>query len=239
MIAFLTSSPFTPGACAFNPANGFVEELRGCLPNPARVLFVASYPEDAAHMDQFAGDVRVAMEGCGIQVASLSVLDDRTRGAAESLVHEADCIVLAGGHVPTQNRFFTEINLREKLHGYGGVVIGISAGSMNSAEIVYVQPEEAGEALDPGFVRFTPGLGLTRTQLLPHYQMVKDNILDGMRLFEDITFGDSMGHCFTVLVDGSYLLLREGREELRGEAYQIRDGVMEKICGEGESVEIP
>ena len=72
--------------------------------------------------------------------------------------------------------------------------------------------------------------------LLPHYQDVKDHILDGMRLFEDITFPDSQGRTFYAIPDGSYLFIDGGREELRGEAYRIRDGIMTKIASEGETV---
>ena len=68
--------------------------------------------------------------------------------------------------------------------------MGISAGHMNCAEIVYAQPEMPGEAVDPDYRRFIPGLGLTKYNILPHYQAVKDDYVDGMRLFEDITFRD-------------------------------------------------
>ena len=36
--------------------------------------------------------------------------------------------------------------------------------------------------------------------------------------------------------DGSWLLVRDGREELRGEASRIRNGVMTRISAEGGSV---
>ena len=38
--------------------------------------------------------------------------------------------------VPTQNAFFHKIRLPELLRDYGGVVLGISAGSMNMAATV-------------------------------------------------------------------------------------------------------
>ena len=78
---------------------------------------------------------------------------------------------------------------------------------MNSADIVYCQPEEDGEAINPEFQRWISGLNLTKINIIPHYQMVKDKYLDGMRLYEDITYKDSIGHPFIVLVDGSYLLI--------------------------------
>ena len=152
------------------------------------------------------------------------ILDRRTQHKAAELTANSDLILLAGGNVPTQNRFFGEIGLKALLSGFEGVIMGISAGSMNSASTVYAQPEFEGEAADPLYERFLPGLGLTETMLLPHYQDCKDDVLDGKRVFEDIAYPDSMGRQFIAAPDGSYLLIKDGREELRGEYYMIKDG---------------
>ena len=53
---------------------------------------------------------------------------------------------------------------------------------------------------------------------------------------EEITFEDSFGKKFLVLVDGSYLMIENGSEIVYGEAYAIADGHMWKLCNEGESV---
>ena len=140
--------------------------------------------------------------------------------------------------MPTENAFFQRIGLRALLEGYDGIVMGISAGSMNAADVVYAQPEEAGESVDPDYERFIPGLGLTNLNILPHYQMVGDRLLDGRRLYEDITFEDSVGHAFLVLVDGSYVLEEGERCDVCGEAYLIFSGKMMKICEEGETLSL-
>lgn len=88
--------------------------------------------------------------------------------------------------------------------------MGISAGSMNCADMVYAQPELEGEAADPSYERFIVGLGLTERNILPHYQMVKDYTLDGLRLMEEITYPDSAGREFYALEDGSYILCADG-----------------------------
>ena len=71
---------------------------------------------------------------------------------------------------------------------------------------------------------------------VPHYNQDRDWLLDGMRLYEDITYTDSMGHQFYVLVDGSYILGRDGREELRGEAYLIENGSIRQVGWEGDII---
>lgn len=235
MIAFLTSSPCLESG-ALNPANGLVEELRAALPNPCAGLFACSSPDDPAATDRFAAAMRESFEAAGFRFSRWDILDRRTQDAAAGLIRGAELVVLAGGHVPTQNRFFAEIGLRALLEGYPGAILGISAGSMNSAERVYAHPELPGEAVDPAYRRFLPGLGLTEVMLLPHVQSWRYDSLDGLRLIEDIAVPDSVGRCFYAVPDGSWLYLREGRQELRGEAWRIADGRMEQVCREGGSL---
>ena len=118
-----------------------------------------------------------------------------------------------------------------------GVVLGISAGSMNMAEVVYAQPEEPGES-GPDYQRFLPGLGLTDIQICPHYQKVRDYRVDGLRLFEDITYPDSMGNCFYALPDGSYVYQDENQCLLCGEGYRICDGVMYRLTNKEETIRL-
>jgi len=235
MVCFLTSRPDDPDTGGLNPANRFPDELRRHFPEHCRALYVCSDPETWEGTDHYAAAIRTCFEKAGFPFERFDTLDGRNEDRAAELVSSSDLIVLAGGHVPTQNRFFRKIGLRETLRAFPGVIIGISAGSMNCAETVYAQPEEAGEAIDPAYERFLPGLGLTETTLLPHYQMVKGDILDGLRVFEDIAYPDSMGRTFYAIPDGSYLLIGPGGEELRGEAYELRDGRIRRITGEGEA----
>ena len=236
MTYFLTSNPCLPDFPALNPANGFVDELKKALPETCRALFISSDPDDDANLRRFAEGMERGFAEIGIRFAELSLLFRETQDECGYLLTHSDVVFLCGGHVPTQNAFFLEIALRERLAGWDGVVVGVSAGSMNAADLVYAQPEEPGEAVDPGYQRFLTGLGLTGRNIIPHYNQEKDLTLDGMRLYEDITYADSMGHRFYVLVDGSFILGRDGAEELRGEAYLIENGVLTRISGEGDVI---
>lgn len=236
MIYFLTSSSCVVGSPALNPANGFVEELQKVLPSPCRALFIASDPDNPEHTYRFYNDMPGSFAEIGIPFAQADILIRENQDQCGELIANAQLIILCGGHVPTQNKFFQEIGLRERLQGWDGVLMGVSAGSMNAADVVYAQPEEPGEAVDPDYRRFLPGLGLTQHNIIPHYNQDKDWLLDGMRLYEDITYADSMGHKFYVLVDGSYILGRDGREELRGEAYLIENGVLIQLSRENEII---
>lgn len=235
MICFLTSRTDDPATGLLNPANGFAEELIRCAPKPCRALQICSDPIAYARTDYYAAELKSSFEQSGFVFQSYRTLDSRNEAQAAALIHDSDLLILSGGHVPTQNKFFHQIGLRGLLSSYHGVVVGISAGSMNSADVVYAQPEEDGEAVDPGYQRFLPGLGLTKTILLPHYQAYKDEVLDGLRVYEDVTFPDSFGTEFFAIPDGSYLFIQNGREELRGEAYRISEGHITQISADSET----
>ena len=240
MILFLTSSPCIQNAdrALLTPENGFVDRLRAALPEKPRCLFICSDPDSHELTDRFARDMRDAFAEADMPFGQFGVLDGRNAVEAEALVNASDFIILAGGHVPTQNLFFRKIRLAVLLEGYQGVIMGVSAGSMNAASIVYAQPELEGESVDPFFRRYLPGLKLTQTKILPHYQQVKNWKLDGKRLFEDITYQDSMGQVFYALVDGSYLYQENGQEWLMGEIYRIADGKKEQIGRKGGSIRL-
>ena len=239
MTLFITSSPFVDGAdrAILCSDNGFLDRLREALPPFPRCLFVCSDPQRHDLTCRFGADVFSAFAEAGICFSSYSILDGETAEYAEELVSESDFLVLAGGHVPTQNAFFRDIHLREILEGFSGVVMGISAGSMNCADEVYAQPEEEGES-SPDFPRFLPGLGLTDVNILPHYQKVKDNILDGLRLFEDITYADSLGHCFFILPDGSYFYQDDDCLLLFGKGFRLKDGILEQLTDDGQCLDM-
>lgn len=245
MILFLTSSPCEDNVpqgcelpCIFFERNEFVANLRKYVVPGGSFLVIAAYPEEHARNDEMADTFAGCFAWHGMAFSSVEVLDSRNQENAAKLVAASDVILLAGGHVPTENAFFREIGLRELLRGYKGVIMGVSAGSMNAADMVYVQPEESGEARDPDFVRWTQGIGLTDKNILPHYNMVRDNILDGMRLFEDVTYPDSVGHPLYVLPDGSYILEADGQSTLYGEGYLLHNGVMECICQDGNHLSL-
>ena len=233
MTIFVTSSPFIDGVspATLSNANGFIDRIRGVLPQNPRVVFVCSDPKDHAGTCQFAAITTAAFAAEGIAFSSYDVLDGTTVHRAYGMIAHCDFVVLCGGHVPTQNAFFRKIRLRHILHNFQGTVMGISAGSMNMAGTVYVQPEEPGESV-PEFKRFVPGLALTPVNILPHYQKAKDYILDGKRLYEDITFADSMGHEFFMLPDNSYFYQDQHGLLLCGKSYRLRNGIVEQLTGD-------
>ena len=238
MVLFLTSSPSGPldkpnDDHVLDFKNGFVSNLKSFWKDDKKALMIAASPNCYDSNDEMTSFFYDCFNNSGLPLNDLCLWDDRYNGLN---IQEFDLIVLAGGHLPTQNEFFKNIQLKEKLVGYKGIILGISAGTMNSADIVYAQPEMEGESIDLNYQRFISGLNLTSIKVLPHYQKVKDYYLDGRRLFEDITYMDSYGKRFIVLNDGSYILQKDNEVLIFGESYLLSDGIMNKICNDNENV---
>ena len=245
MHLFLTSSPCDDNVpqgvalpCILDARNGFVDRLAACWKPDSRAVIVSADPGNTALNDEMAQTFAGALAYHGLTLRNMTLIDARNERDAARILTLADFVILAGGHVPTQLAFFEQLGLRALLREFTGTVMGISAGTMNCARTVYVQPELPGESLDPDFVRFAPGLGLTELMLLPHYQRVRHFTLDGRRLYEDITYADSMGNTFFVLPDGSYFYQDENGLLLCGEGYRLQDGILEQLTQNGDVLDM-
>lgn len=215
--------------------NGLLDKLKSIWPQDARVLIVCANPDNHEKNDGVYACLKEALPMSGLSVSYLAQCDDRNPDIIENLP-DMDVIILAGGHVPTQNRFMKQLRLKERLLEFKGILVAWSAGSMNCAEVVYAGPELEGEALDPLYERWIPGLGITNINIYPHFQKLRDEYLDGMRLIEDITFEDSVGHEIIALNDGSYIMIENGQTILYGEAYRIKDRQLTQLCKDEEFI---
>lgn len=241
MILYLTSSPTgsyradkAPSYKGFNPENDLVKNLKADWKNEARCLIISADPDACMENNEMRFFFEKTVKESGLSVSEFDLCDSRNAKEIVDNLHSYDMIILGGGHVPTQNAFFHRIGLIQAMKEFDGIVMGISAGTMNCAETVYAQPEMPGESTSLAYKRFIEGLGLTWCNVLPHYQAVKDDMLDGKRLMEDITYPDSAGRKFYALPDGSYILQRDEAVTVYGEAYLVAEGKIEKICSAGE-----
>lgn len=236
---FLTSSPCESHGGAVFRKNGLRDELLRCVPCGSRALYITAAPDDFAGSEDASNGIRRALEEAGLEFSAWTLVDRRCQNEASQLIRTSDFIILGGGHVPTQKAFFDDIYLREELRTFDGVLLTISAGSMNSADTVYSSPEYDNEVDDPGYIRFFTGLGLTSVQIMPHYLLWKDAELAGRPFFRDIAAPDSINRRFYVFPDGTYLFSRFGYEEIRGECYILENEVFRKVCDDNQKVLLP
>lgn len=217
--------------------NNWRNNLKEAIPPMSFGLLIAASPDDYENNDNMCRDMIDSFAMSGIDIAGIYVCDRRNGNALKDMLKKTGFVILSGGHVPTENRFFKEIGLKEQLHDFTGTIIGISAGTMNCAGIVYACPELDGEAVDPNYERYLTGLALTDISVLPHYQQLQAVTLDGMSMV-DIALADSHNRAFIAIVDGSYIMIDGGAATLYGEAYAFENGEITKICNKEKTLRL-
>lgn len=217
--------------------NSLIDRIKSIWKSDAKVLIISAGPEEFEKNDSILYCQKEAFNMSGLKTSSFEICDYRNEQIIEN-ISVYDVVLLAGGHVPTQNRFFKKHDVKKKLSFFDGLIIAWSAGSMNCAEIVYAQPELDGEGIDKEFHRFILGLGITKCMIIPHFLDVRTDIVDGLRVIEDMAYSDSFEKEFIALNDGSFIISNNGVETLYGEAFLIKDGVETQICKNGESVQL-
>ena len=217
--------------------NGLLKIIQAVWKKNSKVMIISGSPEYYDKNDSVLFCLSGAFSLSDLSASEVLMCDERNKEIIERLP-EMDVLILAGGHVPTQNSFMKTIGLKERLQDWDGLLIAWSAGSMNCAETVYAGPELPGEAIDPDFQRWISGLGITKIKIFPHFEELRDEMLDGMRLIEDITYADSMGHEIIALNNGSFIVADNGTETLYGEAYSIKDGEQRQICSDDKWIQL-
>ena len=150
MNLFLTSSPCNDDVpagcglpCIFYDRNDFVRNLRACF-HPGAFTVIAASPDAHDLNDEMLQTFTGCFAWHGMPFTRSAIVDSRNPDSAAVLIRESSVIMLGGGHVPTQNAFFRRLGLRGLLQGFDGIIMGVSAGSMNCCGTVYAQPELPG-----------------------------------------------------------------------------------------------
>jgi len=222
--------------CALTNENLFLDHIKEYWTNNSKCLLISSEPDNEELSNSLKTVFTEAFKLSNLLLSKMDVCDRRNETEIADSIYNYDVIMLTGGHVPTQNQFLSRIRLKELLKSYKGIIIGISAESMNCADVVYAQPELDGEAVNLTYEKYLDGLDLTKINILPHFQEIKEQTLDGLRILEDISLPDSKSRPFYALVDGSYIFIENNNSTLYGEAYWIHEGVLTKICERNKNI---
>lgn len=221
----------------FGNENGILDIIKKLTPKQDNFVFVASVEDNYLATDIYA-TVTINSFKQTFPFKNYIVLDGRTKDSAKEIIESADFIFLCGGHVPTQNKFFNNINLAEIIKNAKGLIVGGSAGSMNCAETVYAQPELEGESLDPNYKKYIKGLGLTKISILPHFEERHDDMLDGKSILNEISLPDSFIRPFIAYSDGAYIYDNGVTQTVYGKATLFENGKMTEISKQNSVTDI-
>lgn len=195
-----------------------VECLKKEIENYNNVLLVCSSPDDYEKTDKYSEGIVKSLSLSGFKFKMSDVLDSRNALFSRSLVLNSDLVIFMGGDSLDQITFFNDIEMKDILKRYKGVLLGISAGTMNMADKVYCSKDENIE--DTVYYK---GLGLTNINVEPHF-----NVNDTTRINE-ILLKDSIKKPFIALPDESFIVITKEETKLYGDAYYFNGGKYEKL----------
>lgn len=216
--------------------NGFLDNLRKHMTSRKCMVVISGNPKKKRYGDPNE-ITRQSFAMSGIPFDEYIYVNDDNKEHIAEYIAKADCVNLFGGHLPRANAFINELNLKELLKDYNGVIIGASGGAMNMADQVYCIPEVEGEHIDPTFDRYLKGLGLTNINVIPHYHLFEElEFTDGTKMLEDILLPDSKKTPMIALPDRSYIIQQDDKIEIFGESYLLKNGEIKQICENGQNL---
>lgn len=188
----------------------FVLELKTHVHSGMNFAFIASEFEYAHEKtDQYFNQFMKMFFNCGVVFDRATVIDGRITGKkVKPAVSMADVIWLAGGDTPTQFDYLKSYGLVDVLKQQTGVIIGMSAGSINMAKTAICTKTCGHRELT-----IYEALGLVEFSVEPHFN--KHNVSEELlSLSERFSF---YGIC-----DGS-AIVHAGFLKCVGEVFQIQN----------------
>ena len=206
----------------FYSKNQFLLNMKKSLKNNKKFVLIASNPFNFEQNDKFLEMDIEALKLSNLSFDECLILDNRNKTKVSEVLKDSSLIFLCGGNTYIQNQFFNEIDLKNYIKDLDSTIVGISAGAINSADIVFNSPEEDNDLSNPYIL---VGLGLTEFNIEPHFDIYNDNILQMKSILDE-----SYKRVIYGLPDGSYIV----GNKVYGRCYKIYQGNIEIICNDNE-----
>ena len=201
--------------------NGFNNEIaqlmKKFIKRRTKFAFIASeFEKNHEETDQYFKEILELFQNIGIDFEKSYVVDGRMeKEMAKDVVRSADVIWLSGGDTPTEYQYLLKYELIDILREHSGVIIGMSAGSINLTKMAICTL-----ACGHDKQEMYEGIGCVGFSVEPHFNVnkVSKELLELSKQY--IIYG---------LCDES-LILCEGKTIIfLGEVYQIIDGTVKQI----------
>jgi len=206
--------------------NNFLKNMKESIKDYNKFVIIASDPDNYEQNDDYLKLDMKALELSGLCFKENIVLDNRNKEDIANVLNNSSLIFLSGGDTLQQNMFFNNINLKNYIKKTTACIVGISAGSINSAKIVFNSPECEKDLSNPTILE---GLDLTMINVEPHFDC--DNL---NKIQMDAILKESHNRVIYGLPDKSYIF----NNKIYGNCYKIYNGNIELISNDNEIVDI-
>lgn len=192
--------------------NGFTDDFIQCVKeyynNNGSFLFIASDFSGHSKTDKYTNEFLNMFKNNGIIFDNVHVIDDRiTKEKAMEYIKEADIIWISGGDTLKQIMNLKKYNLIPVLQNKEGLIIGMSAGSINMATRV-VLAKDINDNIPK--LAIYDGIGLVNINIEPHLDSASEEHMKDIYEASQITtiYG---------LYDNSFIKIVDGKVDIYGE----------------------
>ena len=201
--------------------NGFNNEIaqlmKKSIKRRTKFAFIASeFEKNHEKTDQYFKEILELFQNIGIDFEKSYVVDGRMeKEVAKDAVRSGDVIWLAGGDTPTEYQYLLKYELIDILREHSGVMIGMSAGSINLTKMAICTLASGHDKQE-----IYEGIGCVEFSVEPHFNRdkVATELLELSK--QSIIYG---------LCDDSLILCEGETRIFVGEIYQTVDGIVKQI----------
>ena len=199
---------------------GFTEEQKNNLlkdiPSNSTITFIATTFNNYEKTDYNLNKIIDMFKNIGINFKTIHLIDSRIEESTmKEYLKESNIIFLMGGNPEEQMDKINEYHLASIIKNFSGIILGVSAGSMNQTTNVIYYDEEIGERL----IEYE-GLGFLDINLYPHLDF--NNIPYLKEIFEVSKHGKIIA-----LPNESFIKIINNIPEYHGEHYYVENGTID------------
>ena len=206
--------------------NNFLKNMKESIKNYNKFVIIASDPNNYKKNDEYLNLDIKALALSKIYFKENVVLDNRNKDDVSEVLKNSSLIFLSGGNTLQQNIFFKKINLKKYIKKTDACIVGISAGSINSAKKVFNSPEKRENLTNPTIL---DGLDLTTINVEPHFDFNNSNKIQMNAIVKE-----SNNRIIYGLPDKSYIF----NNKIYGKCYRIHKEKIDLISQDNEIVEL-
>lgn len=194
--------------------NSVIPYLKKDIANNYVITFITSSFDEYDKNDFYYNNMIKFFNDIDIYFKDAYLIDSRkTKEEVVDYINKSNVVYIMGGNPEEEMKSIKQYNLIEPLKNFKGIIIGVSAGSINMNEnVCYV--DENDEILQYS------GIGLTNYNIAPHLNF------NNKAYLEEI-FRVSKIKRTIALPNESFIRIEDGKEEIVGEHYYFDNGNIE------------
>lgn len=194
--------------------NGFTKKqkefLKKDIKNNMNIVFIASSFDNYERNDIKHKELVKLFNNINIKFNSIYLIDNRIdSNKSKELIKKSDIIFLMGGDPKKEMDSIIEYDLVSDIKTKEGIIIGVSAGSMNQITNVIYKDE-----IDNNILIKYKGLGFFNTNIYPHVDINNKEYLQ--EIFEVSKYGKIL-----CLPNSSFIRIENNKVDIIGEHYYI------------------